>query len=163
MTKGRRAPEDPDAARLKLLQAKLKREGRLGPEETAELMDGAFRLRRHDHDERLAERRRQSRRQGLLPVQPPAPAEPSFDITYAVFRAERERLVAELEFLREQLIAAEQAQAEMRRLLLTVTAPKPREPEGPQDDQGVAQPQEQTPARRRGLGPRLRRADSRHD
>jgi len=163
MTKGRKAPAAPDAARLKQLQAKLKREGRLSPEEAAELMDGEFRRQRHDHDERLAQRRRTRRSQRPAPVQPPAPAQPSLDVTFAVFRAERERLVAELEFLREQLIAAEQAQAEMRRLLLTVTAPKPREPEGPQDDQGVAQPQEQTPARRRGLWPRLRRADSRHD
>ena len=160
MTKGRKAPAAPDAARLKQLQAKLKREGRLSPEEAAELMDGEFRRQRHDHDERLAQRRRTRRSQRPAPVQPPAPAQPSLDVTFAVFRAERERLVAELEFLRQQVTLAEQAQAEMRRLMLAVTVPKLPEPEGPQVDQAEARPEGRASALRRGLWQRIRGADS---
>jgi hypothetical protein len=160
MTKGRRAPAPPDGARLQQLQAKLKREGRLSPEESAELMDGEFRRQRHDHDERLAQRRRIRRSQRPPPLPPPAGAPVSLDLTYAVLRAERERLVAELEFLRQQVRAAEQAQAEMRRLMLAVTLPRPRESEGPGLDRAAAEPEGEAPAQRRGLWQRIRGAES---
>jgi hypothetical protein len=162
MTEGRKAPATPDAARLQQLQAKLQREGRLSPEESAELMDGEFRRQRHDHDERLAQRRRIRRSQRPQPLPSPAGAPVSLDVTYAVLRAERERLVAELEFLRQQVRAAEQAQAEMRRLMLAVTMPKPREHEGPQLDRAAARPGGEAAASRRGLWQRIRGAESSH-
>jgi hypothetical protein len=155
MTKGRKAPVAPDAARLEQLQAKLKREGGLNPDEAAELMDGEFRRQRHDHDERIAERRRTRRSQPPPPMQEPPAAQASLDLTFAVFRAERERLVAELEFLREQVTAAEQAQAEMRRLMLAATMAKQSETQGP----GL-EPQAQASEPRRGFWQRLRGADS---
>jgi hypothetical protein len=162
MTKGRKAPATPDAARLQQLQAKLQREGRLSPEESAELMDGEFRRQRHDHDERLAQRRRIRRSQRPQPVPPPTGAPVPLDVTYAVLRAERERLVAELEFLRQQVRAGEQAQAEMRRLMLAVTMPKPREHEGRQLERAAARPGGEAAAPRRGLWQRIRGAESSH-
>lgn len=163
MTKGRKAAVAPDSARLEQLQARLKREGRLNAEEAAELMDGEFRRQRRDHDERLALRRRIRRGQRPATTQPPNPAQASLDLTYAVLRAERERLLAELEFLRQQVTAAEQAQAEMRRLMLALTASKPREREGPPVDQGAVQSQAQAPASRRRRWQRIRGTASTHD
>ena len=162
MSKGRIAPAAPDVARLKQLQAKLKREGRLSPEEPAELMDGEFRRRRHDHDQRLAQRRRASRGQRAPLLQRPTGEHAALDITYAVFRAERERLLAELEFLRQQVTAAQHAQAEMRRLMLSVVAPKPPGGEGPGADQATL-PEEERPVPGRRLWQRLRGAGSNRD